>query len=66
VAAEDDATLDTSIACDSCDKWYLILSSFMKLPVESLGLENHILFLILSTLNFKPGIMLFVWGSIQK
>jgi len=22
VAAEDDATLDTSIACDSCDKWY--------------------------------------------
>jgi len=23
VAAEDDSTLDTSIACDSCDKWYL-------------------------------------------
>ncbi|KAJ1285158.1 hypothetical protein BS78_03G258500 [Paspalum vaginatum] len=22
VAAEDDPTLDTSIACDSCDKWY--------------------------------------------
>jgi len=22
VAAEDDSTLDTSIACDSCDKWY--------------------------------------------
>lgn len=25
VAAEDDSTLDTSIACDSCDKWYLLL-----------------------------------------
>ena len=66
MAAEDDATLDTSIACDSCDKWYLILSSFMKLPVESLGLENHILFLILLILNFKLGIMLYALDSIQK
>jgi hypothetical protein len=23
VAAEDDSTLDTSIACDSCDLWYI-------------------------------------------
>jgi hypothetical protein len=66
VAAEDDSTLDTSIACDCCDKWYLILSSFMKLPIESLRLGKHILFLILSILNFKPGIMLYAWGSIQK
>lgn len=29
VAAEDDSTLDTSIACDSCDKWYLFFFAIL-------------------------------------
>lgn len=41
VAAEDESTLDTSIACDSCDKWYLIFLSFLKLLIEN---WNPILF----------------------
>jgi hypothetical protein len=42
VAAEGDSTLDTSIACDSCDKWYVFYESFQR----TLLVVNHNRFLI--------------------